>query len=112
VSAEPTVRLLSPGAIPNNLVEEPVSDPVRSQPAKALTQAIDVLLVDTAQAAGICGISLASWHRLRAAGKTPTPLRLSGAVRYRLEDLRLWVSWGCPSRKEFEARLAMTNGRK
>jgi hypothetical protein len=67
---------------------------------------VEPLLVDTDQAAALCSVSPASWYRLKAAGKTPAPVRLGGRVLYRVEDLRLWVGWGCPSRKEFEARKA------
>jgi predicted DNA-binding transcriptional regulator AlpA len=73
---------------------------------------VEVLLVDTAQAARMVGVSVATWHRLRSAGKTPAPLRLAGSVRYRLEDLKLWVSLGCCDRKSFEAHKVARNGRK
>jgi prophage regulatory protein len=66
--------------------------------------AVEPLLLETDRAAALCGVSPASWYRLKAAGKTPAPLRLGGKVLYRVEDLRLWVALGCPSRKEFEAR--------
>lgn len=62
--------------------------------------------MDTDRAAAICAISPATWFRLKAAGKTPAPVKLGGRVLYRLADLRLWVSLGCPPRKEFEARKA------
>jgi predicted DNA-binding transcriptional regulator AlpA len=67
---------------------------------------VEALLVDTEQAAAACGIGRATWFRLKAAGKTPAPVRLAGRVLYRVEDLRLWVSLGCPSRKVFDARRA------
>ena len=73
---------------------------------KACAPAVESLLVDTDQAAALCGMSPASWYRLKAAGKTPAPVRLGGRVLYRTEDLRLWVALGCPPRKEFEARKA------
>jgi predicted DNA-binding transcriptional regulator AlpA len=73
---------------------------------------LEPLLVSSRQAAALVGISVASWHRLRAAGKTPLPLRLSGSVRYRTEDLRLWVSLGCPDRKTFESYKAARNAKK
>jgi hypothetical protein len=67
----------------------------------------ELLLVDAREAAAMCGISPASWHRYKAAGKTPAPVLLGGRVLYRLEDLRLWVDLGCPDREEFEARKAV-----
>ena len=65
---------------------------------------LEQLLVPTPEAARACGISEASWFRLKAAGKTPAPVRLGGKVLYRIEDLKLWVLLGCPPRREFEAR--------
>jgi hypothetical protein len=67
---------------------------------------LEPLLVDTDQAAAVCGVSPASWFRLKAAGKTPAPVKLRGRVLYRVEDLRLWVQLGCPDRKTFEAYKA------
>jgi predicted DNA-binding transcriptional regulator AlpA len=74
--------------------------------AQPVSQAVEVLLVDTDAAAAMCGISPASWYRLKARAATPAPVRLGGRTLYRVEDLRLWVRWGCPPRKEFEARRA------
>jgi predicted DNA-binding transcriptional regulator AlpA len=71
---------------------------------------VETLLVNTVEAAKITGISVASWHRLKAAGKTPGPVRLGGRVLYRVEDLRFWVAIGCPDRKVFEARIAAEIG--
>jgi hypothetical protein len=88
-------------------VEAPGDHPEVGRPA---SPALEPLLVDTDHAAALCGISPASWYRLKASGKTPAPIRLGGKVLYRVEDLKLFVSWGCPPRKEFEARLAAKNG--
>jgi predicted DNA-binding transcriptional regulator AlpA len=113
---DPALRLSSPDAT-SPAVEAPASDQAGIEPAvarraKVLTEPIEVLLVDTAQAATMIGVSVATWHRLRSAGKTPAPLHLAGSVRYRLEDLKLWVSLGCCDRKSFEAHKVARNGRK
>lgn len=42
--------------------------------------------------------------RLNACGKIPKPLKISGAVRWRLADIIRWQDLNCPDRKEFEAR--------
>jgi predicted DNA-binding transcriptional regulator AlpA len=79
-----------------------------AQPAPAA----EPLLVDADRAASMCGISPASWYRLKAAGKTPGPVKLGGRVLYRVADLRVWVALGCPPRREFEVRkAAQANGR-
>ena len=88
------------------------SESPRARPDTQRSAAVEPLLVSTDQAAAACGVSAASWYRLKAAGKTPAPVRLGGKVLYRISDLELWVSLGCPGRKDFEARLAARNGRK
>jgi predicted DNA-binding transcriptional regulator AlpA len=75
-------------------------------PAPARPAPVEPLLVPTDQAAALCGIGRATWYRQKAMGRTPAPVKLAGRVLYRIEDLRLWVSLGCPSLKEFEARKA------
>jgi predicted DNA-binding transcriptional regulator AlpA len=82
---------------------------VKATLPKTLTATVEPLLLDTDQSATLCGVSVASWFRLKAAGKTPAPVKLGGRVLYRVEDLRLWVAWGCPDRKTFEARKAAEN---
>lgn len=59
-------------------------------------------MVDRRQAAAIAAVSVATWDRMTASGKTPEPIHLSkGCVRWRLDDLRKWVALGCPNREEF-----------
>ena len=66
------------------------------------TQPAELLMVDRKQAAAIASVSIATWDRMTAGGKTPEPIHLSrGCVRWRLDDLRLWVAFGCPDRKSF-----------
>jgi predicted DNA-binding transcriptional regulator AlpA len=95
------VRLLpaDPATSVEDLRYRPAPPPPTAEP----------LLVPAAIAARLCGISEASWFRLKAAGKTPAPVKLGGRVLYRIEELRLWVSWGCPPRKEFDARRGAAN---
>lgn len=65
----------------------------------------EILMVDRRQAAAIAAVSVATWDRMNASGKTPEPIHLSrGCVRWRLDDLRTWVSLGCPDRASFAAQ--------
>jgi predicted DNA-binding transcriptional regulator AlpA len=84
--------------------DEAPPDPERPAPTAAAGE--PPLLVGADRAASMCGISPASWYRLKAAGKTPAPVKLGGRVLYRSADLQLWVALGCPPRKEFEIRKA------
>ena len=92
-----------PGSVPS--VEDLRNRPEAARPA-SLIAPVEPLLVPAAGAARLCGIGRATWFRLKSAGKTPAPVKLAGRVLYRVEDLRLWVSLGCPPRKEFEAHRA------
>jgi hypothetical protein len=49
-------------------------------------------LIGARQAAKRCGISVASWERLHAAGKVPAPVRLGGRVLWRVDELRLGLT--------------------
>ena len=48
--------------------------------------------------------SLPSLHRDLAAGRLPRPLRIGKSLRWLKTDVEEWLSLGCPSREEFEAR--------
>lgn len=63
-------------------------------------------LLNAAEAARLCGVAEASWYRLRSAGKTPAPVRLSGSVRWRRRELLAWFDAGCPDRKKWETTQA------
>src|SRR5262249_47453610 len=104
-AVEPTLPIRpAPDSAPPSPVEV-----LRDRPAHRTEDArfAEPLLMDTDQAAASCAVSPASWYRLKAAGKTPAPVRLGGKVLYRVEDLKLFVALGCPDRKTFEARKAV-----
>ncbi len=43
--------------------------------------------------------------RMRSAGLICSPVKVgAGAIRWRQSDIEQWIAWGCPDRKEFEAR--------
>ena len=101
MSAEPTVRLaaaLASDAAPVVGPPAPEAAGRTARTAAVVTGPVEVLLLDTKQAAGACGLSRSAWFRARAAGKTPAPVRILGKVLYRLADLKLWVALGCPPR--------------
>lgn len=75
--------------------------------------ALEPVLVGRRKAASLCGVSVATWHRLMAAGKVPASVRLGGRVLWRVEELRAWSAAGCPDRRTWEAlRTARSNGRR
>ncbi len=66
---------------------------------------VESLLIADREAAALCGVSRATWHRLRAAGKLPPSLRIARCVKWRRADVELWILLGCPDRATFEAAL-------
>jgi predicted DNA-binding transcriptional regulator AlpA len=55
-------------------------------------------LLSADEAATFCGMSRASWDRLRSADKVPAPVRPGGGlIRWRRADLVQWIADGCPS---------------
>jgi len=41
-------------------------------------------------------------------GKLPRPLKIGGAVRWRLDEIRAWLAAGCPNRQEWETTCRVT----
>jgi predicted DNA-binding transcriptional regulator AlpA len=72
--------------------------------------AIEPLLVPAAAASRLCGVSEASWYRLKSRGKVPLPVRLGGRVLWRVDELRRWCAAGCPDLRTWQA-LENANGR-
>ena len=60
----------------------------------------------TAQAVGAkLSLSKRAVFRMRSAGLICSPVKVgAGAIRWRQSDIEKWISWGCPSKSEFEAR--------
>jgi predicted DNA-binding transcriptional regulator AlpA len=79
--------------------------PTAPQPPPAPAAEPPLLMPDH-EAARLCGISRATWHRLKARKKVPAPVKLGGRTLYRRADVELWVRLGCPDRRELEARQA------
>ena len=49
-------------------------------------------LINTAEAAEICCLSLRTMERLRCTGGGPRFNRLRGSVRYRVEEIERWIA--------------------
>lgn len=82
----------------------PLTSAVPATPAPSPSPPSSSLLLPARQAAQLCGVSVATWHRMVAAGRTPAPIRLSaGCVRWRRDELADWVAAGCPGRRAWNA---------
>jgi predicted DNA-binding transcriptional regulator AlpA len=59
----------------------------------------------TAKQLGLAlALSTRQIFRLNSCGKLPRPVRIGGAVRWRLVDIGRWQDLQCPDRKTFELR--------
>ena len=56
------------------------------------------IAVSAKHVAALFDFSESTWHRMTAAAKTPSPIRLGGSVRWRLRELTDWANAGCPPR--------------
>ena len=54
--------------------------------------------------AEILSTSVRSIWRYRSSGRLPKVVQIAGAIRWRRDDIEKWISMGCPSMEEFEAR--------
>jgi predicted DNA-binding transcriptional regulator AlpA len=60
------------------------------------------LLVADRVVSTLVGVSRATWWRLHAAGKTPTPVRLGGRVLWDRSEIETWIREKCPNRQVWE----------
>ena len=65
-----------------------VSDELGSEPYQSL-------LITAAELAKLLRVSTRTLWRLRSAGDLPETVRLGGAVRRRLDEIRNWIAGGC-----------------
>ena len=52
-------------------------------------------LITARKLAQLLEVSTRTLWRLRSAGQLPEPVRLGGAVRWRLDEVRKWIAGGC-----------------
>jgi excisionase family DNA binding protein len=53
------------------------------------------LLITAAELARLLQVSTRTLWRLRSAGELPEAVRLGGAVRWRLDEIKKWIAGGC-----------------
>jgi len=69
------------------------------------------LLIPDVAAANLAGVSRAHWHRLRAAGKLPPPIKLGRKVLWRQLEIEEWITAGCPNGQVWSAMQAAAGRR-
>ena len=68
------------------------------------------MLVGVPKLEKLTAISKRTIFRLNASGKLPRPIRIGGAIRWRLSDIHEWIRLSCPNRRDFEARMDADRG--
>jgi predicted DNA-binding transcriptional regulator AlpA len=56
------------------------------------------LLISAKEFATLLSISIRTLWRLRSAGKLPTPVEIGSSIRWNADEVRRWISDGCPDR--------------
>ena len=60
----------------------------------------------------LLNISLITLRRMDSAGKVPAPIRLNGCLVWNYQEVKDWVSAGCPIRAKWLAIRAASSSRK
>jgi len=82
--------------VPSTATQEPVATAARSE-----TGAVP-LLTDAAGLGDLAGWSARTTWRKLAGGLIPAPVRVGGAVRWRISEIQGWIDAGCPSRTDWD----------
>ena len=60
------------------------------------------ILITVTELSEILSLSPSTIWRMDSKGELPEPLRLNRTVRWRADEIQLWIDAGCPSRSIFE----------
>jgi len=106
LTPEEAARLFLAPMIQNHLSDCGKQQSVIKNMAKELEQNIDSqtaepILLDAKQAAAMLSIGRTHLYALHSSGRLPLPLRLGRRTLWRADELKKWVSAGCPSRQKW-----------
>ena len=59
------------------------------------------LLLNTNDAALLCGVTVKRWRTWNSLGKIPTPLRIGKCFFWKRDELQRWIEADCPIRKHW-----------
>lgn len=78
----------------------PLADPA----ARKRRRPLSPLVVDARRLAKLLSAGIRTVRTWDAAGKLPAPIRISGRVLWRVDEIRAWLAAGAPDRATWEAR--------
>ncbi len=67
--------------------------------ARAVELDTELVCITAKQLAAILSVSKRTLYRMRSAGQLPSPLRIGGVVRWRLDEIINWIEAGCPTKE-------------
>lgn len=67
-------------------------------------EVVEPVVVTAAQLAIMLQVSKRTLWRMRSSGKLPSPMRVGGIVRWRLNDVTSWINAGCPQWQSRETK--------
>jgi len=73
-----------------------------------MTSDLSSILLPTAVAAKLCGVSIRTWYLWDQLGKIPTPVRIGRKLFWRRDELSAWFDASCPPREEWIFRPKKT----
>ena len=59
------------------------------------------ILLPSAEAAKLCGVSVRSWYTWDQLGKIPKPVRIGRKLFWRRDELLAWIDQECPQRSDW-----------
>jgi len=59
------------------------------------------LLLPTAEAAKLCGVSIRTWYTWDQLGKIPKPIHVGRKLFWRRDELSAWIDAECPERDDW-----------
>jgi len=63
----------------------------------------DLICVSARELSDLLDISERHVWRMNAERKLPKPIRIGRCTRWGMKQIKQWLVWGCPSRRQFEA---------
>jgi len=60
------------------------------------------LLLNTKDAAALCGVTIKRWRTWNTLGKIPAPLHIGKCFFWKHSELVRWIDSGCPARKHWK----------
>ncbi|MCL2624486.1 MAG: helix-turn-helix domain-containing protein [Planctomycetaceae bacterium] len=69
------------------------------------------ILLNTKDAAALCGVTIKRWRTWNTLGKIPAPLRIGKNFFWKHAELVRWVEADCPARKHWNTESGKKSGK-